>query len=156
MGYQANSDVEAFDPITGNAALSLLHEVKKMFQVTIVDCTTPKTDEVTDKALKYADVIIVLLEPNCLGVGFLKAQRSYIRNYFSDDRSYIFLAAKVEKISALDDFEKRLGVMFDNNLPYTQQARYKLHTHELFEKYGGDYGKSVDSIANRLKEEASS
>lgn len=155
MGYQTNDDCEATDPIEGNDAQSLLNETRKMFQVTIVDCTLPQTDKITENALQVADIVIILLEPNCLGVGFLKAQSSFIRHNLVDNRQKIFIAAKVEPTSAVKQFEYRLGVRLNKfNLPFTQQARDNLNTLSLFQKYDGEYQTAVESVAERIKEVA--
>lgn len=155
IGYQADSDFVDTDPVEGNDAQSLLHETKSMFQITIVDCTLPQYDMITEKALQTADIVIILMEPNCIGIGFLEAQRSFIRSNLIDDRQYIFVAAKVEPASAVTQFEYRLGVKLDkNNLPFTQQARDKLNTLQLFKKYDGEYGATVENIAAQIKEAA--
>ena len=155
MGYLVDDDCQLYNPISGNAAQSLLNEVKKLFQVTIVDCTLPQTDSLTEKALQYADIVITLLEPNAAGIGFVNAQSSFIRNNLSDGRRYIFMAAKVEPDSAVAEFEYRLGIRFDKlRLPYTKQAREKFNKLELFKKYDGDYRQTVDGIAERIMEEA--
>lgn len=153
LSYLPDDDCERYDPIGGNAAQSLLNETKKFVQVTVIDCTNPQIDLLTEKALRYADMIIYLLEPNCRGVCFVNAQNSFIRRNLSDGRRYIFLAAKVDPESAVTQFEYLLGIRFHKTrLPYTEQARDKLNRLELFKKYNGEYGNTVDSIAKMIKE----
>lgn len=155
MGYLTTDDCERYDPINANAAQSLLNIAKGNWQVTVVDCTLPQIDNIADIALKYADIVITLLEPNPSGIAFKNAQNSFIRQNLSDDRNYIFIAAKVGPDSAVAQFEYRLGLNLDKSkLPYTYEAVEKLNRLELFSKYSGEYQKTVDAIALRIKEEA--
>jgi cellulose biosynthesis protein BcsQ len=154
-GYFTNEDCEQYDPISGNAAKSLLNEVNKLFQVTIIDCTMPQTDKLTEKALQYADIVLIMLEPNCIGIGFLNAQSKFFRRNFADGRKYIYLTAKVEPTSEVIEFEYQMGIKFNKQkLPFTQQTRDNLNKLELFQKYDGEYGNTVEIIAERIRMEA--
>jgi hypothetical protein len=155
MGYLANDDCERYSPVNGNAAQSLINIAKRFSQITIVDCTLPQTDSITDIALQYADIVITMLEPNPSGIGFVSAQNSYIARNLSDERKYIFMAAKAEPDSAIAQFEYQLGIRFHKRrLPYTHEAIEKLSRLELFRKYSGEYKETVDAIAEQIREEA--
>lgn len=154
MGYLTEDDYEKYSPILGNDAQTMLHEAKKLFQVVLIDCTNPQQDKVTEKALQNADIVVMLLEPNCLGVGFLRAQSSFIRGCLSDTRPVLFLAAKVDERSAVDEFERRLGVRLEKKrLTYTDQARAKLYASDLFSAYQGEYGEAVSALCERIIQE---
>lgn len=154
LGYFANEDCESLNAPDGNAALSFINEAKRCMPVTIIDCTVPQTDFLTEKALEYADIVILLLEPNAEGIGFVYAQNSFIRRNLSDSRRYIFLASKVQPDSAVSKFEYSLGVRFEKKqLPFTDEAPYKLNRLELFKKYNGAYADTVAAVSLMIKEE---
>lgn len=154
-GYFANEDCKLNDPIEGNTAQSFLNEFRKIAQVTVVDCTVPETDMLTEKALKCADVVILLLEPNAAGIGFYNAQYSFIHSNFSDGRRYVFLASKVTSDSAVTQFEYQIGIHFQKErIPYTYETTRKLNRLELFRPYDDEYATAVDRAARIIKEEA--
>lgn len=155
IGYLTGDDCAAYEEIQGNAAQAFLAEAKRIFQVTVVDCCLPQYDKVTERALQNADVVILLIEPNSMGVAFLRAQAGFIRRNLSDGRRYIFLAAKTEASTAVEQFEYRLGVRFNSRLPYLSQIRYNLDCLHLFESYNGEYGETVDKMVKTIIEEAS-
>jgi hypothetical protein len=155
MGYLVDDDCELYQPISGNAAQSFLNEVKKCFQITIVDCTLPQMDSLTEKALMCADIVITLLEPNCVGFGIFYAQRSFKKNHLPKDRLNITIASKVDDNNAVGAFEETVGIRFDKRrLPFTQEAREKLNSLNLFSEYKGEYGDTVADIAKRIMEVA--
>jgi hypothetical protein len=155
MGYLVDDDCELYGGISGNAAGSLLYAAKRLYQVTIVDCTLPQTDKLTERALLQADVTITLLEPNALGCGGYYSQQSFIRRNMSDGRARITVASKVGDDNAIGEFEDITGVRFDRlYLPYTKQARDKLNSLDLFSEYGGAYGDAVAGLSRRIKEES--
>jgi hypothetical protein len=154
-GYFAGEDCELYNDIDGNTAQSLLNEFRKIAQVSVIDCTIPKTDMLSEKALQCADVVIILLEPNAAGIGFVGAQNSFIRRNLSDGRRYVFLASKVSPDSAVAQFEYQLGIrFFKNRIPYTYETTRKLNRLELFKPYDGEYADTVDAVAAIIKGES--
>lgn len=155
IGCLTNDDCELYEKITGNAAETFLSAAKRTSEVTVVDCTIPQHDRITEKALKEADIVIILLEPNAAGIAFVYAQNSFIAHYLADDRKYLFIAAKVTPTSAVDEFENKLGLNLDSNrLPYTFEATEKLSALKLFENYNGEYQRTVNGVAEYIKEVA--
>jgi CO dehydrogenase nickel-insertion accessory protein CooC1 len=156
MGYFIEEPCDLYKPIGGNAAQSFITEVKKTgVQVAVFDCTNPQSDAMTEKALKYADIVILLIEPNSIGIGFLKAQSRFVYNNLADERQYIFVASKIDRSSAVTDFEKLLGASFEKSrLPLTMQVQEKLNKGALFTSYDGEYGQTVVNISEKMKETA--
>jgi cellulose biosynthesis protein BcsQ len=152
-GYLTTDDCELYESISGNAAQSFLTATENVSQITVVDCTIPQHDRITEKALKNADVVIILLEPNANGIGFVYSQNSFIANNLTDDRKYIYLAAKVTPNTAVNEFETRLGItLSEHRLPFTFDTISKLTSLELFKDYSGEYKETVDSVAKDIKD----
>lgn len=155
LGYFANEDCETLNPPDGNASISFINEVKKSIPVTVIDCTIPQIDFMSEKALEYSDVVIILLEPNATGIGFVYAQNSFIRRNLSDSRKYIFLATKVQPDSAVAKFEYSLGIHFEKDqLPFDLDVQKKHNRLEMFKSYSGGYADTVSKVSLMIKEEA--
>lgn len=153
LGCFVREQYEQCDPVNGNAANTFFSCVRQFSQITIVDCMQPQLDTLSLVAMEQADMVITLLEPNAYGLAFTSAQRRILSSLSGMEHTYI--AAKVAPTTPMAAFEVSIGFHFDGLiLPYTQEVRNRLEQLELFGKYGGQYGKTVDSVVDRIRRDA--
>lgn len=143
---------EQYKQPEGNAANVFLDRVKEFAQITIVDCMQPQLDALSVKALEKADLIFTLIEPNAIGVAFTMSQLHILKALSKLPSRKIYLAAKVDNLTPVPDFENQTGIHFDAELPYTTEARAKLELVNLFSEYGGVYGKTVKKAVQAVRE----
>lgn len=153
LGCFIREQYEQHDPINGNAANTFFSCVRQFSQITVVDCMQPQLDTLSLVAMEQADAIITLLEPDAYGLAFTAAQRRILSSL--SDTGHTYIAAKVAPTTPMTAFEVSIGIHFDGLiLPYTQEVRDRLEQLELFGKYSGQYGKTVDSVVDRIRREA--
>lgn len=150
LGGFIEDTYEQYLPVSGNAAESFLLNVKKFAQITIIDCIVPQQDRLSMSALESADIVFTLIEPNGLGVGFLNS----MRNVFEKTKAgrNLFIAAKADEISPVEQFEYYRHVHFDFRLPYCDEPRLKRERLDLFSEYKGQYGDTVEGAAAIVRE----
>lgn len=152
LGGFINERYEQYDQVGGNAANVFLDCVREFAQITLVDCMQPQLDALSVKALEKADLIITLIEPNAVGTAFTMSQLHILKALSKLPSRKIYLAAKVDNLTPVPDFENQTGIHFDAVLPYSDEARAKLELVNLFSEYGGVYGKTVKDAVQAVRE----
>lgn len=150
LGYLAGENIEQYNPIGSEAAEAFFSAAKEFSQITIADCGLPQSDPFSYEAVRRADIIFSLIEPNRKGMAFYAAMEP-VFSALTEQKHYL-VCAKERSDSPVCDAAGKLGLQFDFSFPYSEEAIKKFYDCKLFERYTGITGHELHRITALLKE----
>lgn len=152
LGYLKDDNADQYNRFDENLSLRLLSAVRRLAEITIVDCANPYEDALSHMALLNADLVFILIEPNSKGVLSYLAQKTLSSAVEGLTAKKVYLASPAHAYSPVEDVAYVVGHPFYDLLPYTEEANTKLCDGDLISKYRSRYAAPVCRCAGLLRE----
>ena len=144
--------MEKYNRFDENISLRLLSAVRRLAEITVVDCANPYEDALSHMALMNADLVFILIEPNSKGVLSYLAQKTISSPSKGLRQKKVYLASPAHAYSPVEGVAYVIGHPFYDLLPYTEEANSKLCDGDLISKYRSRYATPVCRCAGLLRE----
>jgi CO dehydrogenase nickel-insertion accessory protein CooC1 len=160
MGNKKEDQASRFGDGDDNAARRFIRAARDTMAVTVIDCGNPLEDILSYQALREADIIISLLEPDTKGVMFYKSMQDYFQLCYESAKINILALSYTHytTIAPENSIEKIIDRHVDMAIPYSFEEHQRCIEGKLFSDYKFDskkycFNSAISDIADVVVKE---
>jgi hypothetical protein len=162
MGNKKGDQASSFGDGEDVAAKRFIRAARDTMAVTVIDCGNPIQDILSYHALREADIVISLLEPDTKGVLFYKSMQDYFQVCYESAKINILALSYTHytTIAPENSIEQIIDRHIDMAIPYSFEEHQRFIEGKLFSDYKFDskkycFDSAISDITGVIAKEAS-